>query len=190
MVLLSSSSAVPIGVADCAPRGQPRGDWPESRWRPVPRSCPAERARRPRSQHLRTHRRGILARACYAGQRVSGKLDAVEIKAARGMAGTPPPKHGPVILALKGLNRKARGWRREAQRRDASPGWRPTLGGGSRGLGEGTHRPRPRRRSSPGGAVPAKSVGPGTSPAIPVKMHRDFAPLPPHWEILGSGGEK
>jgi len=50
-----------------------------------PRTLSAERARRPRSQHLRTNRRGILARACYAGQRVLGKLDAVGIQASLGL---------------------------------------------------------------------------------------------------------
>jgi len=53
-----------------------------------------------------------------------GAVGALAAAISRGMAGNPPPTNGPVILALKGLNRKARGWRREAQRRAASPGWR------------------------------------------------------------------
>jgi hypothetical protein len=36
--------------------------------------------------------------------------------------GIPVSIHGPELLALKGLNRKARGWHRGAQRRGVSPG--------------------------------------------------------------------
>ena len=85
--------------------------------------------------------------------------------------GVPASIHGPEILALKGLNRKARGWRREAQRRAASPGWRaPNL-------------PRPERaesndRERSDSALSGRGISGATHPGARSASLRSASPAP------------